>query len=510
MLQELWRSVVKRITGLILAEQANTAEKNPLSSSDMPLARRGWINKCHFGVCKLLFHNISSEQNNQKQIPLVRSLVFSLLGRLERGDEAMAAIILSQDVLFDPSASTSQVSTLFMGELCGSHRLRKQLDHSFKLQHGLGLTAEEFGAFALDSLLSEADQQGANSKTDPPLLPIGKMWLWQALSGSIRMRDQPVDTGTQEAANVVSSVLRLILELEQDETIYAKGIPLGAKIYYLMNICLHNESVLRQDGILDVADKVLRMYWTHVDQEAIVDLVSACHEHTDPSKERVENLKDEEQKLLQLLEPETDRTKAFQAFLDDLTEVFLDYGAQYEFFAKCLRIFLQPVFPARTRVRILKEWQGVLHLFTLPGEMEDPKSLEQLVRTGIAGSGVTSRDQAILLDRLVSLLQSGGTPRPLDGYMRLYAVSLLSKNLAMSLRDGSQGFEKRLKPLEGQDACAMIFHCASDLLKGGMTEEEMVQAFISIAKHRNKDNSEPASIEQGIQQLEKLAQVEKG
>jgi len=43
----------------------------------------------------------------------------------------------------------------YAGKLCGSHRLRKQPAHSFKLQLGLGWTPQEFirGACSLDSLL---------------------------------------------------------------------------------------------------------------------------------------------------------------------------------------------------------------------------------------------------------------------------------------------------------------------------------------------------------------------
>jgi len=60
------------------------------------------------------------------------------------------------------------------------------------------------------------------------------------------MRDQSLQAGSLEAARVVSSVLRLILELRQDETDYDRGKPLGTELYYVMNIiiCWHNESLL--------------------------------------------------------------------------------------------------------------------------------------------------------------------------------------------------------------------------------------------------------------------------
>jgi hypothetical protein len=102
----------------------------------------------------------------------------------------VAAVLFSQNGLFEPNDNPLQgddsnslsISSMSLGKLCGSDRARTQVDHSFKLQHGFGISPEGFGAFALDSLLSDAKQPDSSNEL---VLPIGTLWLWQSLLGSI-------------------------------------------------------------------------------------------------------------------------------------------------------------------------------------------------------------------------------------------------------------------------------------------------------------------------------------
>jgi hypothetical protein len=526
MVRELSRSVVKRFSERILqglstttSERASTAVFEP---KEMPLAQRGWINQSHFAVSKFLFHCMSTGVlAASPDVHLVRMLVFSLVGRLERGNEAMAAVLFSQDGLFEPNSNplkgddsnSSPISSMFLGELCGSDRARTQLDHSFKLQHGFGISPEGFGAFALDSLLSDAEQPGSS---DELVLPIGTLWLWQSLSGSIRMKEETVSKGTMEAANVVSAVLGLLLELEEGEALMGEGclgysarIPLGAKLYYLMNVCLHHEEVLRDDRVMDSAEAVLERYWHHLDQPSILDFCKACLRHVEPAKKgdsaenEDEQLEEEKaKKLLELFSPEapnelaltSEEMRSLDAFLDDLSEAYNDYGAQYDFFTQCIRLFLLPVFPSMIRCRTLRELGSMFHLLTLPKEMEDEKEMSRLLLYSVAGGlpqkDGTSRDPPDVLDAATFMMIFGSTPRPLHGYMRNYAIALLVRNLATILSEG-EGLDANKRRLLQLDANTIELVCeaTSKFLSDAGTKQALVEATIKTESSFTAPNS---------------------
>jgi hypothetical protein len=524
MVRGLTKSVVGQFTERILEglksakKQEKATSTEALSSTGVPSAQRGWVNQCHFTIAKFLAYALATEViTSSADISLVRMFVFSLLGRLERGNESMAAVLFSIDSLFQSNSNpldeqtaptASPISSMFLGELCGSDMARKQLDHSFKLQKGFGLTSDGFGPFMLDSLLSDADQPGPTPHTSELVLPIGKLWLWQTLSGVVQMKEQAVVKGTNEAANVVSACLRIVLELEQDEDSsgdksfgYASRIPLGAKLYYLLNVCLHPEEVLRDDRVVDSAEAVLDRYLHRLDRTSVHEFGKACLQHTAPAKKRrganeeEDKLDEKDQLLMAMFSPESsndaalssEEMRSLEALLEDMASAYTDYGAQYNLFTKCIRLFLVPVFPSVIRCRTMQELRGILHLLTLSGESEDQPCSEMVILLGqsVAGglpqSDGSARDPSDVLDMATSLLSQGGSTRPLDGYMLCYTLSLLVRNLATSFSESSAaGLEASKKRLLRLDAVFVEFvlEATSAFLATDGTRSDLVNAVL--------------------------------
>jgi len=399
-------------------------------------------------------------------------LVFSLLGNLERGQESVAAVLFSQDILFMPSGNplfqtykymddsasgSSPISTLFLGEICGSEMARKQLDHSFKLQHGFGLTSEGYGPFALDSLLSATDRMGPKTSGDL-ILPLGNLWLLQTLSGSIQMKQQtPIEKGTNEAVLVVSTALGLLLELEEAGEIdascrwYSPSIPVGAKMYYLLNVCLHPEAILRDERIAEASGALFEKYCSQLDESTLVELSKACILHTEPTKKEVveadgdESISEKEKALInKLLNPsmKTDinlspeEVRSLEALLEDVISAYRDYGAQYSFFTKCVRLFLSPVYPSSIRCRTMQELRYMLHLLTLSDDIKsDAELLEVFLSGGLPGTDGSARDASSVLDAITVAVAKESSGRNLGGFFLQFSVATLAQSLAASILD---------------------------------------------------------------------------
>lgn len=483
------------------------SEKSPSSLSS---ARERWINQSQFAIAKLCFHSISMGLiRTSSEISLVRGLVFSLLGRLQKGNESIAAVLFSSDILFQTSGNPVQnedvaltasslpspICSMFLGEICGSEYTRKQLDHSFKLQHGFGITSAGFGPFQLDSLLSSAEipnsvPSAAKDNPGEESFPLGSLWLWQCLSGSIRMRDDVVASGTNEAADVIAAVLELILDLDETEEIvdsvgYAGQLPIGSKLYYLMNVCLHNEQVLRDERILNsgeiLLDRYLQNFGYNDNDNDIVDFCQECLDHSGHSSKNGLKNDDEEDNTLNAADKKllddfsnaitidlkdsrisSEQIRAMVAFLEDLTSAYRDYGAQYDFFTKCIRVFLLPMFPSLIRCRGLRELEKMLHLLTVSNESEDDvEIMTELVSKSLTG-GLPAVDDSIRDDtdvlNAVAKAIGGASPRPLEGYMRHYCIGMLVRNFAISLST-EQGVEISKKRLERLNAKAVQSVC---------------------------------------------------
>lgn len=517
LVSQLTRAVVAHFVerilfGLRLLEGPKGSEFKQDSKISLP--RQGWTNQCSFAVAKLLCHaHTIGVVTTASDINLARLLVFSLLGNLERGNESIAVVLFSQDFLFTPIGNplqgafsgSSALSSMFLGELCGSERARKQLDHSFKLQHGFGITSAGYGSFALDSLLSDADQAGPRSSSGDLLLPLGRLWLWQTLSGFIRMSHQAVESGTSEATNVVSTVLGVLLELEEGDrpnmpSGYGSHIPLGTKLYYLMNVCLHPEVLLRDERVTELAEALLERYCSQLQFSSLPEFSKACFQHTEPAKKSIQQGEDDqplgekEQKLLDaLLHPDSGSNtslpageiRALEALLEDLVAAYRDFGAQYSFFTKCMRQFLSPIFPSSIRSSTLRELRGILHLLTLPEENENDfmsTLTARFVHGGLPVKDQSTREPAELLDAVAMALQHECSSRPADGFFLYFSVATLARSVAISVANdvALKAAERRLNQLDGHMA-SLICSVGSDFLKSDASKQSLIEATVRLS-----------------------------
>jgi hypothetical protein len=530
----LVRTIIEGLKSALKSQADHVTSAKPKYNNS---AREGWIIQSHFAVAKFCFHSMSMGLiESSSDLTLVRSMVFSLLGRLQKGNESIAAVLYSSDALFQTcgnpvqedtmsTESSSPISTMFLGEVCGSERARKQLDHSFKLQHGFGLTSAGFGPFALDSLLGNAEQPntgptGPNS-TEDSTFPLGKFWIWQCLSGSIRMRDDVVAVGAEEATNVIAAVLGLILEQDETEEVmgiagYMSRLPMGSKIYYLINICLQPEQVFRDERIFNCGEVILDRYLKHFgdDEIDIAEFCQECLDHSGRDSKISKITNDEEEDALQekdkkLLDDfanamEGDYNKdsqisheeyrALEAFVEDLATAYREYGAQYDFFTKCIRIFLLPVFPSSIRCRALKELENMLHLLTVSKEYEDEDEMALLLSKSFVG-GIPNidnsiRDGAEILDAASRILARDSiSPRPLDGYMRHYCIGLLVRSFASSLstEQGIETSKLRMKRLNKKNVHT-ICKATSHLMQTDGSRSALVAAVIESSSYTNNND----------------------
>ena len=543
--KHLVRTIIQGLKSALKSQADHITSAKPKHNNT---AREGWIIQSHFAVAKFCFHSMSMGLiESSSDLTLVRSMVFSLLGRLQKGNESIAAVLYSSDALFQTcgnpvqehimsTESSSPISTMFLGEVCGSERARKQLDHSFKLQHGFGLTSAGFGPFALDSLLGNAEQPktgptGPNS-TEDSTFPLGKFWIWQCLSGSIRMRDDVVAVGAEEATNVIAAVLGLILEQDETEEVmgiagYMSRLPMGSKIYYLMNICLQPEQVFRDERIFNCGEVILDRYLKHFG-DVEIDITEFCQECLDHSgrDSKISKVKnDEEEDALQEKDKKLlddfanamegdyndsqishEEYRALEAFVEDLTTAYREYGAQYDFFTKCIRIFLLPVFPSSIRCRALKELENMLHLLTVSKEYEDEDEMAVLLSKSFVG-GIPNidnsiRDGAEILDAASRILARDSiSPRPLEGYMRHYCIGLLVRSFSSSLST-EQGIEiskLRMKRLNKKNVHT-ICKATSHLMQTDGSKSALVAAVIesSSCTNNNDEITEKDSVEKCI------------
>jgi RPAP1-like, N-terminal len=546
---ELRYSVVNEVTSTILRGLKATLDPPVSKTVDCEstrLAREGWINQCQFSVAKFWFHSVSTNVvASSSDVTLMRSMVFSLIGRLRRGDESIAANLFSSDMLFQLSGNplqeesrsvgSSPISSMFLGELCGSDRARNQLDHSFKLHHGFGLTSAGFGPFTLDSLLSEADQpammSGASADDNDAILPLGELWLWKSLSGSIHMREQVVAAGTVatvEAIEVIAATLDLILEMDETEEVvgiacYSTCLPLGSRLYYLINVCLHPETVLSDERILDSGEAILDRYLRHFgdNEQDIFDFCLECSQHSTPTKGRskrggdaasdheADAFDEADKKLLERLVNQDGATiaahsglpiqeiRAVENLLEDMSNAYREYGAQYDFFTKCIRMFLHPVFPTAIRCRALKELDGMLHLLTLPKESKDTKEQAKLlhknVTGGLPGLDGSVRDGPDVLDAAARVLARGAeSSRPLGRYMENYCVALLARGLGAALAEEGGPTETFKRRLDGLDECIVTSICkaASVWIGKGGTKDSLVDAVMDATSDMQRPDRE--------------------
>lgn len=427
----------------------------------------GWIKQCHFAMSKFLLSSTSLSEKDA----VIRLFAVDLIGRLSLGDEAKAAILFSNDFIFATKESPSSVlPDMFMRELCGSDNGRKQLDHSFKLQRGFGITSDGYGPFSTESLLSGADRGPGG---DSGLLPMGKSWLWQVLSGSLGT-DATSGVAVEEVCKILGSGLSLLSCLEGDYVVASStfnSVSPGGKLYFLLNIFLYPESILANRDTRSKASALLTTLLSLIGPSFATEYVQACFNH---SRMKTAKMPDEDtpdpkdEKLLAVLSGMPDiSSKALrmaQDFSLDLCNAYVEYGAQYDEFATAIRVLLMPQLPAKIRCEVLKRLREVSHLLVLEEEATNQNalisSIEPLLLEGIPPHG--ERDVAEVLDLLADILRQGQGGK--DGFFFMYAAATLSRGLlgAVQSSSGLDAMKRRLLKLPRGVADVVLESCASE------------------------------------------------
>eukprot|EP00546_Thalassionema_frauenfeldii_P018627 CAMPEP_0178903868 /NCGR_PEP_ID=MMETSP0786-20121207/5388_1 /TAXON_ID=186022 /ORGANISM="Thalassionema frauenfeldii, Strain CCMP 1798" /LENGTH=1222 /DNA_ID=CAMNT_0020575271 /DNA_START=184 /DNA_END=3852 /DNA_ORIENTATION=- len=398
-----------------------------------------WSKQCYFTVIKFLL----AQPIEDKVKTLLRPYITNLIGQLRLGDEAKAAMLFSHEGLFRVGDTIpSPVASMFMREICAS---QVQLDHSYKLQHGFGITTNELGPFGLTSLLSEADKDPSNNEE---LLPLGRYWLWRVLSGKLD-ENTTSTSGVNDVHEILSCTLQLLIDLEDNPSKALDSVSKGGKIYSLMNIFLFPESIISNRDIVCKTSILWERLLTGIDPSFVNDFFTACLDHTElkNDKRRQEGrIVPKDERLLAVMTGTADDSlktfRAIQDFLSDLCTSYLEFGAQYEEFTNIIRFFLIPQFPAKIRCYVIQRLREVAHLLILERESLDKTlmeaSLQKMIIQKVPPEG--EREKQEILDLLADILRTKQGGKPGDFFF-LFATITLSRSLLGVMYSGLNGIE---------------------------------------------------------------------
>ena len=403
-----------------------------------------------------------------------------------------------------------------MQELCATSLARQQLDHSFKLHYGFGITATEWGPFRIGTLLSETDSQDPRLTTpfSNLLIPMGPLWLWKILSGTTNQVEAR-ETQPDDETEILASCLKLLIDLENTSTSlsssYAKQIPTGAKLYYLMNVFLHSEDVLRDDRISPLLEALFDRYTTKQDEgvSLVESFWRACFEHSQISQNNPSGESDDmdakERQLFSMLMGRQDVTerelRPLIDFVADVCKVYLEYGAQYESFTKCIRLFLSIVFPSQVRCEATRTLREVLHLLTLAQEEDEPFGVEMSTALDLCLFGNTKdkgeaiRDSSEFLDLIVSVMKedkagqadSSKWSAERGGFFFLFTVSSLARNIAASIQEGTgEGIARQRLAHLSNEIKDVVLECADRLILDGANLVSTVMDVVKANQFQSK------------------------
>ena len=444
------QSIHQRITEI--THQNSSEETNlrpPMGRCDfVERSRRYWLNRAHSSYLK--FVSLSRWDLDEDGRADCTVALFNTIGLLDVGEESVAAILFSCDNLLCPTTQDSNgpsvISSWFVRGLCATPAGRAQLDHSFKLRGGPGISADRYGPFELQALLSTSPSMTVAAEN---LLPLGYNWLWKSLAGSILDND-----AGGEALSVLLSTLDLSCELEAlsrfQESSRGTAKSAGGRLYYLMNLLLKNEDILADQRIQTSAIRYINiLYERIIDSNFVVSFTEECESHNstrgkqDPKTEHGENSKDFQQ-LSKLIDPPEEREeimtssqiKSLTSFVNDICDAFLEYGAQFEFGRKCLNFFFSAYFPSKIKCDIIQRCRGTLHLITVDGEGDLKRCLRRCLRGGVACKDNSDRDTPGVLDAAVSILSEKDTARNPTVFVISWAAALLLRDLTGCLLTG--------------------------------------------------------------------------
>mmetsp|Transcript_15400 Transcript_15400/g.29015 ORF Transcript_15400/g.29015 Transcript_15400/m.29015 type:complete len:1418 (-) Transcript_15400:2762-7015(-) len=483
-----------------------------------PKSRILWANKAYYSV--LHFHTmairslrISSKITLTSLLQSVQSYFFSLIGRLQRGEEAKAVKLLKLDSFFavitdygavEKSLIASSLRKLITRELSENPAAQAQLDHSYKLEGRPGLVHERVGHFGLNSLRAGNDIMPGNSDQSPHdslILPLGKDWAWKLIPYPVGT-DQEEQITLTNISTIVNSTLRFLLYVEESDMDFSKSLHPGAKVYFLLNSCLYPEAVISDEEYSHLISKLFALYQA----AAVMDgkataraFIVTCYEHSKYFKENIADRADYDH-LSKLFFSDIDLAedmgltskdfKAFDEFVDDLCTAFIDFGAQYNSFVHSVRFLLSPFMPVRIINRTLGNLKDILHLLTTVDESKDEgkTELKNCLRYFYAGGlpflDHSQRNHSSTLDILASALKTGSfdLPQRQDGFFFLYAVGCLARNLAsnaVKCECGVKSMKRRVEHLKKntwakisataiaamKEKCASADHLASIVIR---------------------------------------------
>jgi hypothetical protein len=442
-------SQLEASVGCVMVEEVvsaiREAGQGPRPLLVMSRCRRAWQTRMLSSTCNLL-----ASMDDIHHRSLARFLSLYTIGHLECGDESRAAILFSHDWMFQPhssSVSVSPVASMLIRELCRTQVSRSQVDHSFKLSGGFGITTSGGGSFELQSLRSEVDYVQPRATGEQLQLPFGPLWVWQILSGVIVVEDEDHEPTSNEVksgevAAIISSTLELILDLETSHDAfacwYATSFEIGTKLYHTVNVCLQPEPVFRTERIQLSVTCLLEIY-TASRFDWVKSFTGACKSHSltktrksdDHLGQTIITSRSDEVKVKQLLLPQDDSSaRALEDFVSDLCDAFVEFGAEYPVFAQCVRLFLLPDFPAPVRCLVLHKLRGVTHLLTLAGD-NVPRLLPRYLLGGLPDVDQSSKDDPTLTESLCATFhKSLGSRFESMGLVQSLAVAILVRSVA--------------------------------------------------------------------------------
>eukprot|EP00554_Chaetoceros_debilis_P002005 CAMPEP_0194080532 /NCGR_PEP_ID=MMETSP0149-20130528/6541_1 /TAXON_ID=122233 /ORGANISM="Chaetoceros debilis, Strain MM31A-1" /LENGTH=1483 /DNA_ID=CAMNT_0038762277 /DNA_START=43 /DNA_END=4491 /DNA_ORIENTATION=- len=467
------------------------------------LSQIRWVNGIECSVGKFLSSELPAYASTQSDLstikvilPIVQSFVYCLIGRLGRGEEARAAVLFSQDIIFtifedsDTSFTVSnvgQIQDVMMKQLCSGSRPQAQLDHSFKLTGRAGITSKGWGHFSLESLRSEVDSRKNPTKDDfsdaqidsnQPLLPLGKEWAWKLLSSTVIIdpSSEPSSDLYKKTISTVLSSLEYLQYIEASGIKYGRMAEVGSKMYHLINSCLYPEMVIREESFELLFIKLFfkfRHDTKMVNEKRLCSsFITTCYQHSRHFATQSRNKSEdaESQKLVdelfhspqkwnsEQLNLSSKDLKAIDDFVEDLSTAYIDFGAQYDSFTHAIRYLLMPHMPERVRLRILEKLKDLLHLLTTANESNDmsgktlSSELGYFFLGGFSLIDKSARESATFLDKLGYLLrlEEFTTVGRRNGFFYFYAVGCLARSMASSSLNcecGVNSMRRRMKGL---------------------------------------------------------------
>ena len=543
-------ALTRQTTNYSPAEKSTKVNVHKIQVS---VARKGWLNSAHSFLTKFLGFYIRramilKKNDSDKKIcgdmeyGIIRSFNYSLLGRLQPGEESLAAMILSED-LTSPIVSIldenddniifpSVLSKALLRELCSSELRRDQFLHSTRVCRSIGFTDSMYNAFTIQSLRYHVDQifhpKEANINYSVSILPFGEKWIWHILSSTITPidslnLDKPESSLVEnykkrnteiydEAKAILTACLRLLNTMENElkkiRSLYISRINIGFKLYHLTNICLFPEEVLRDEILQNLFVSIFQKLSKDdsIPFEKIKSFVSACFKHS-----KVLQMQNDSPLVIQKSEEKNAHEEIIYGdskncsdfsnqeimcindYVNDIMDVFLQYGAQYDLFIYCIRFFLHPKFPTSARKITLTKIKDASNFLAVDTEdlESKKKSLKHVMNGGLPSRDGSRRDPPEILDSYSSILMKERVDlSSRTEYLYLVSVGYLGRNLASSLQRcecGVEASKRRLATLHRTIVLDIVM-IAKGLLKSSVgNRDELVDIIFNVCYSSEKD-----------------------